>query len=541
MMSPRGPLITLNIPRIEHDPLPIDMSPGDVLFVLGANGTGKSGLIQHLYRQYRDEAIRITAHRQTWMGSSQVEISPKTKRQHENQLREQDIHSRARWHESYAGSRYQMSLLNLIQARNARNAAAIRALHEGKKEEFEELSSEQGDYFFILNRVLLHSNMSITIEIQEDEEIIATRDQKYSYGIAEMSDAERSILLLAADILTCPRGTAVLIDEPERHIHRSISSSVIQELLSCRPDCIFVISTHDVILPMDIGSAKILMLRDCEFQGKEIVGRDADFIDSASDIDESLKRDILGSRRNLLFIEGTNSSLDSALYSILFPGISIIPKGSRRDVEGSVRAIQGAAVFHWLRAYGIVDDDGYSDGKKKTLRSQGIYPLNVYQIESIFYDSQVQDDLFPEKSRELYAARKDAMATFSAKIEFLAGFRASQKRREQVLQLLPDPENFQVNETITIESGDILREEIDMIQNLIDHEDYDSIIRKYPIRKTSALDQIAKKLGFLDRHSYEHAVLYRIKSNVDVLAYAKSMLGGLPDRIAEDNASSESQ
>ena len=85
MMLPRGPLITLKVPCIEQDglsdELSIDMSPGDVLFVLGANGTGKSGLIQHLYKEHRDKAIRITAHRQTWMGSSRVEISPSTKKE----------------------------------------------------------------------------------------------------------------------------------------------------------------------------------------------------------------------------------------------------------------------------------------------------------------------------------------------------------------------------------------------------------------------------------------------------------------------------
>ena len=62
MIPPLEPL--LSIPRINDEkPLSIDMFPGDVLFVLGANGTGKSGLVQHLYKKYRDKAIRITAHR----------------------------------------------------------------------------------------------------------------------------------------------------------------------------------------------------------------------------------------------------------------------------------------------------------------------------------------------------------------------------------------------------------------------------------------------------------------------------------------------
>lgn len=543
MMSPLEP--PLSIPRInDEEPLSIDMLPGDVLFVLGANGTGKSGLVQHLYKEYRDKAIRITAHRQTWMGSSQVGISPRAKRQQENQIRERDVLPTARWQDPHADSRYQLALLNLIQARNTRNADAIHAYHEGKQEEFEALSSEKNDPLSILNRILHHSNIPITINIQRDEEITAIKgSHHYSYGIAEMSDAERSILLLAADVLTCPENALVLIDEPERHIHRSISSSIIKNLLSYRPDCFFVISTHELMLPIDIDSSKILMLRDCVFQGKDIVEWDADFISSASEIDDSLKKNILGSRRKLLFVEGNNHSLDNALYSILFPGVSIIPKDGRRNVENSVKAVNGAGGFHWLRAYGIVDDDGYSDERKEKLRSQEIHPLDVYEIESIFYDSTIQSILFPENYRKekLLAARQNALKVFSDSSVYLARIRAEQRRRETILSYLKEPLDSQQNESIPVNSKDIMQNEIDTLRSMIEREEYDSIIRRYPVRDTPAPDRIAHVLGIRSRRDYELEILHRLPTSQAALEHAKSLLGGLPDRIADDSASSASQ
>ena len=539
MMPPRGPLITLKVPCIEQDglsdELSIDMSPGDVLFVLGANGTGKSGLIQHLYKEHRDKAIRITAHRQTWMGSSRVEISPSTKKEQENQLRKEDTFSRARWQDFYAGARYQMSLLNLIQARHARNTAAIRAYRDGKMEDLEELGSEKGDPVSILNRMLSHSNMPITIDIKDDEEITAIkRNQSYSYGVAEMSDAERSILLLAADVLTCPANSLVLIDEPERHIHRSISSSIIRDLLSCRPDCFFAIATHELMLPIDIDSSKILMLRDCVFQEKDIMKWDADFINSASKIDESLKHDIFGSRRKLLFVEGTNNSLDNALYSILFPGVSIIPKESRRNVESSVKAVGEADGFLWIRAYGIVDGDGYSDEKKDELRDHKIYPIDVYQIESIFYDAKIQSNMFPEKLSEIEDAKKNALDSFSRNAETLAKARAFQKCRDEVFSHLPNHEKFE-NKDIAFRFKDVLDEEMVILRDLIQHEEYDNIVRKYPIRRAGVLDEIARKLDYRDRKAYEKEFLRRIQNNRSLLEQAKSLLGGLPERIAQDS------
>ena len=43
--------VELAIPRKDSEPLMIPMEQGENLFVLGANGTGKSGLMQYLYAQ----------------------------------------------------------------------------------------------------------------------------------------------------------------------------------------------------------------------------------------------------------------------------------------------------------------------------------------------------------------------------------------------------------------------------------------------------------------------------------------------------------
>jgi ABC-type Mn2+/Zn2+ transport system ATPase subunit len=39
---------------------------GQILFVLGANGTGKSSLVSRIFKKYHQNAKRISAHRQTW-------------------------------------------------------------------------------------------------------------------------------------------------------------------------------------------------------------------------------------------------------------------------------------------------------------------------------------------------------------------------------------------------------------------------------------------------------------------------------------------
>ena len=75
-----------NIPRISGEPLPISLESGDRLFVLGPNGSGKSALIQHLVSNHKGQNIRrVSAHRQTWLGSGSLDLTPLRRKQFEQQ------------------------------------------------------------------------------------------------------------------------------------------------------------------------------------------------------------------------------------------------------------------------------------------------------------------------------------------------------------------------------------------------------------------------------------------------------------------------
>src|SRR5690606_25996407 len=58
----------------------------------------------------------------------------------------------------------------------------------------------------------------------------------------------KSAFLLAAEVLTSADDCVFVIDEPERHLHRSISVALVRALLRERSDCHFVVMTHDVDL-----------------------------------------------------------------------------------------------------------------------------------------------------------------------------------------------------------------------------------------------------------------------------------------------------
>ena len=75
-----------------------------------------------------------------------------------------------------------------------------------------------------------------------------------------MSDGERSAALIAATVLTVKPETVLLIDEPELHLHRAIIEPFLLALFKQRTDCAFVVSTHEIALPMAHPDARVLMV-----------------------------------------------------------------------------------------------------------------------------------------------------------------------------------------------------------------------------------------------------------------------------------------
>lgn len=346
----------LAIPHTGGTSVNLSVDLGESVFVLGANGTGKSGLMQRLYANHRDNARRISAHRQTWFQSNAITLSPQDKRNIESSILTMDIQPQARWSDDYSAHRASISIYDLIDAENVRARSIAGAVDSGDLGLAQKLSKRDAP-IKIINELLRLSNIPIEIDVRENEQVVASKSGSAPYSIAELSDGERNALLIAANVLTVKEGTLILIDEPERHLHRSIISPLLTMLFAKRSDCAFVVSTHEVMLPLDNPSARTLLLRGCNYTGSSATAWDADLVLPEAEIDDELRKDILGARRKLLFVEGAEQSLDKPLYSLgerhrvtggmgrgdqlLRTGLAVGPLNPRREAHGEV--VQRAA------------------------------------------------------------------------------------------------------------------------------------------------------------------------------------------------------
>jgi ATPase subunit of ABC transporter with duplicated ATPase domains len=244
--------------------LSIPLSEGNAVFVLGANGVGKSTLMQNLYHQNISHSKRILAHRQTWFNNNSSDMSASQKSLQEVNIRNWDNGENSRYSDAYSGARLSISIFDLINSENIRSRTIANAVDFGDLELAKTHSNNQAPLQAI-NELLAISNIPIRITLGNDEQLFASKNGSEPYGISELSDGERNALLICSDVLTTEPNSLIILDEPERHLHRSIISPLLSSLFQKRKDCVFVISTHDVFLPIDHAEASVLLLRGCWF------------------------------------------------------------------------------------------------------------------------------------------------------------------------------------------------------------------------------------------------------------------------------------
>jgi ABC-type Mn2+/Zn2+ transport system ATPase subunit len=532
--------LTLSIPRHIGSAIDLATAAGDVVFLLGANGTGKSSLMQRFYNAHNSNARRITAHRQTWFESNAITLSPQQRWQTENNIRAHDNNPQSRWKEDFASHRASIAIYDLVDAENVR-AREITSAVDGDDFDLAKELRKKDAPIKIINELLTLSNIPVVVAIQENAQVVATKNGSAPYSIAELSDGERNAILIAANVLTAKDGTLLLIDEPERHLHRSIISPLLTLLFAKRPDCTFIVSTHDVMLPLDNPNARILLIRGCAYNGSMVTAWDADVVSSASGIDDDLKRDILGARRKILFVEGAERSLDKPLYSLVFPEVSVIAKGNCREVERAVLSIREADELHWIDAFGLVDDDRRPQVDIDRLKEGGVYATPVFSVEGVYYHPEIQLRVAKRHAvttgidfqKCLDEACSTAIHAISPHVQRLSERVAEQMIRSEFFSQMPKKEQIAAAAplNVTVDIPKFVDEERTRIQRALHERDLATLVSRYPVRETAALSDIARKLGFQNRDQYEGAVRKLLIDEPNALDFVRSLFGPLSDDI----------
>jgi len=390
------------------------LQAGVTTIFVGANGSGKSRLAATIEEAAGTKAHRIGAHRALSLNPNVPKISQEISRQTlrtgytgDQLLQDEqiiDVRRGSRWN-----SRSATHLLNdfnaLLQCLFAeQNNIALEThykAHEGKSFDLKLTAFQR--LKAIWERVLptkLLFPRGDTIEVGPADDL-----KMPLYSAAEMSDGERAVFYMIGQVLFADPGSILIFDEPELHLHRSILGRLWDELEGERPDCAFVLITHDLEFAASRPASTYVLESFSPPASWQVQALPAD-----TGFSEELTALILGSRRPILFVEGEGDSIDLAVYRACFPSMTVVARGSCERVIHSVKTMRANKDLTRITCAGLVDADSRDADDIAHLESMGVYVLPVCEIENLLalpaIASAILDcDHYPEAEKQARLAR----------------------------------------------------------------------------------------------------------------------------------------
>ena len=461
------------------------------LIIIGANGSGKSKLGAKIEQFDWEQIHRIAGQRDLNFNEN---IPLKNYSQAEDIVfwGSDDVNARKnkpyRWN---WGRSYTTALINDFDA----VLAAIIALKNNENDNYVEICKRAqkenslipppednvvDKLIWVWEQVLPHRRLKL-VDSKFISSSVGETGQFDDYCSNQMSDGERSVLYLIAQVLSLRENKTIIIDEPELHLHRSIMHKLWKVLENFRKDCFFIYITHDT----DFAASHVL---SDKIWVRGFDGKTWDY-ERIKDINlsEPLLFEILGNRKNIIFVEGEQNSLDKALYEALYPEYYIVACGSCDQVISRTKAYRNSRRMHRFRVFGIVDRDYRTEHEISSLKEQGVYSLKVAEVENLFivedlikcvanYMGNDPDKTFAEVESYVIDKRFNTSLEQQIQKSVVANF----KRELETLDLKGvTPSGSSLAERVRDDFGRVCALEQEKFQNALKKRNYDEILKLF--------------------------------------------------------------
>ncbi|WP_344151706.1 AAA family ATPase [Nocardioides koreensis] len=478
---------------------------------------------------------RVLAHRRVWLRSAGAEMTASQREQLVPSFDTWDAQPNSRVRLEGESERTSRLLYDLLGRVNGRNAEIAQLFDAGQ-----DPSSVSESLLTKIDRVFALANLGISFRVTNVGEFEAVRPTGVAYPISEMSDGEKGAFLLAAEVLLAPPDCVQLVDEPERHLHRAISSDFVVSLMRERTDCAFVLLTHDLDLigKLESTTTTVCSVSEVSWGGATATGWGIEIDSGAAEVPDSVRQAILGGRTQLLFVEGEVSSLDFPLYRLVFPDWTVVPCGGAEEVKRATSGLNGVDAYHWVDGRGVLDGDARSPEEVAALGTKKILVLPVDEVENLYYLSCVVDAVADHQAATLgedaevlkATVRGKAMESLKAStVQHLASVNAVKILRSQALASMPTGEDM-INggADLPISLSSPYPAERQKLVDLVASQDYDAIVRGYSVRDSGLRTAVAHALGFKSLDLYEKAVRVLLGNNEMLLTQVRKIVGDLP-------------
>lgn len=346
------------------------------IVILGPNGSGKTQLAQKIAQS--NQVSAISAQRRTWVDDS-LPV------QEEQQLRNNVRSHIDRWRQNSWQPTEEINFIlstliqdhtNLLTKKNEEAIDSGKTLEPVKDTK---LILLQG----LWNRLFPKRKLEIGGFFPKVKRLDASAKAP-PYQLRQMSDGERTVLYMAARVMTAEH-PVILVDEPELHMHSRLAVQFWDEAEKLRPDCRFVYVTHDLSFALSRRRATFLIARSNDTAEPLLV----------DGLPSSIAAEVLGAAtlpfyaKRIFFFEGEpGKGFASEFFSAWFDDDETfaMPCGDRDSVCAAVSGLKTVGVVA-AEVIGLIDRDFYSDDVLGAV-TNGVTVLPLHEIESVLCDQK---------------------------------------------------------------------------------------------------------------------------------------------------------
>lgn len=226
----------------------------------------------------------------------------------------------------------------------------------------------------------------ITFYPEPNDRVLEVIRNGNKYSINGLSDGERCVLFYIGNVLLAPENSYIVVDEPETFLNAAVYNELWDLLISERPDCQFIFASHNMDFVQSRTNATYIWCNKFEAP----YNLDYQLLDDFQKLPLNLLTEISGTKKPILFCEGTKTSIDYQIYSKLFSEFCFVkPVQGHKQVIQHTKAYNNLQHLHGNTAYGIIDNDWMDESSIQVYEEQGIFVLPFNEVEMILVDDAV--------------------------------------------------------------------------------------------------------------------------------------------------------
>ena len=348
--------------------------------IIGANGAGKTSLINELRKNSIDQMYVLPAQKLLYFVSNTHNRNGITKEKYIQDLKEVNI-------------KYDTIEIQTHQIEDDFSGTFTKLITLWVKD-FAKVASDNsrgvaGGSIALLDRVEQIWNQifpEITFYPEPDDRVLEVVRNGDKYSINGLSDGERCVLFYIGNVLLAPENSYIVVDEPETFLNGAVYNELWDLLISERPDCQFIFASHNMDFVQSRTNATYIWCNKFEAP----YDFDYEQLEESPEFPLSILAEVSGTRKPILFCEGTKTSIDYQIYSKLFSEFCFVkPVQGHKQVIQHTKAYNNLQLLHGNTAYGIIDNDWMNKSSIQEQKEQNIFVLPFNEVEMMLVDEAV--------------------------------------------------------------------------------------------------------------------------------------------------------